>query len=220
MGVDPYEQKETTTDDISMGGIAVKARLNHYIDRPEDETRYHRFTDETKKVMAGDPVEDGQNFETNRYVCSYLHRWKDPNKFYEDVILTAVYYGTEFLPEKNKAGGLLTYLDLREHELYLMQRPTLSKNAQGKTERDGVTATDKTIDEYFGYLMSLSCQWANTIDIPEILDQLLTMNWDNRGEKDLGVAVGWCEYASKVKNFVRKKTEEQKGSTYYTEIYV
>lgn len=218
MGVDPYEQKKLVTDDWSMGGIAVKRKLDSFIDGKED--RYYQFTDEARGIKAGDPVDGGIHFQTNRYVCTYLYRQANPEDFYEDTILTAVYYGTQFLPEKNKASGLIKHCADRKHELYIMDRPNLTKNAKGKSEEDGVTATEKTIDEYFGYLMTLSCLWANTIDHPDILEQMLTMNWANRGQKDLGVAVGWCEYACKVPNYFKPKTIEQKQSTYYTENYV
>ncbi|HEY4196880.1 MAG TPA: hypothetical protein VGM63_15160 [Mucilaginibacter sp.] len=217
-GIDPFEQKKTITDDWSMGGIAVKRVLDDFIDGKED--RYYQFTDEARGIKTGDPVDGGIHFLTNRYCCTYLYRQNDPEDFYEDAILTCVYYGTEFLPEKNKANGLLKHFTDRKHELYIMDKPNLTKNAKGKSEEQGVTATEKTIDEYFGHLMTLSCRWANTIDHPDILEQLLTMNWDNRGTKDLGVAVGWCEYACKVPNFYKPKTIEQKSSVYYTENYV
>lgn len=214
-GIDPYEQKKLVSDDWSLGGIAVKRILDPLIDGKED--RYYQFTDETRGIKAGDPIDGGLNFKTNRLCCTYLYRQSDPVDFYEDCILTFLYYGTEFLPEKNKANGLLRHVEARKYELYKMDNVTLSKNVKGKSEEDGVTATEKTIDEYFGYLMTLSCKWANTIDHPDVLEQMLTMNWKNRGEKDLGVAVGWCEYACKVPIHYRKKTEEQKGSVYFEE---
>lgn len=217
-GIDPYEQKKLVTDDWSFGGIAVKRILDDRIDGKED--RYYQFTDEARGIKAGDPFDGGINFETNRYCCVYLHRHPDPEDFYDDCVRTAVYYGTQFLPEKNKANGLLKYVDDNKFDLYKMDGVQLSKNAKGKSEQEGVTATEKTIDEYFGHLMTLSCKWANTIDLPWILEQLLTMNWENRGQKDLGVAVGWCEYACKVPVHWKPKTEEQKESTYYSENYV
>lgn len=217
-GIDPYEQKKLVSDDWSLGGIAVKRILDEHIDGKED--RYYQFTDEARGILRGDPIDGGVQFLTNRYVCVYLARPEDPEDFYNDCLKTVVYYGTQFLPEKNKANGLLKYVDDKKHDQYKMDGVQLSKNSKGKSEEDGVTATEKTIDEYFGHLMTLSCKWANTIDLPWILEQMLTMNWANRGEKDLGVAVGWCEYACKVPVHYKKKTPEQKESIYYTENYV
>lgn len=214
-GIDPYEQKKLVSDDWSLGGICVKRVLDPLIDGKED--RYYKFTDESRGIQAGDPVDGGLHFITNRICCTYLYRHPDPEDFYEDCILTCLYYGTEFLPEKNKANGLLKHFDDRKYDLYKMDGVQLTKNVKGKSEEGGVTATEKTIDEYFTHLMTLSCKWANTIDHPDVLEQMLTMNWNNRTLKDLGVAVGWCEYACKVPIHYRKKTEEQKSSTYYYE---
>jgi len=217
-GIDPYEQKKLVTDDWSLGGIAVKRRLDTHIDGKPD--RYYQFNDEARGIKMGDPIDGGINFITNRYCCTYLYRHANPEDFYEDCILTCLYYGCEFMPEKNKASGLLKHVDDRKYNLYKMDGVQLSKNAKGKSEEDGVTATEKTINEYFGYLMTLSCKWANTLDHPDIISQLLTMNWANRGQKDLGVAVGWCEYASKLPTNWKPKTSAQKASIYYSEFQV
>lgn len=215
--VDPFEQKKTVTDDWSLGGIAVKRRLDTLIDKDNDATRYYQFDDEARHIKAGDPVDGGLHFVTNRYCCVYLHRHADPEDFYDDVVKTFFYYGCQFLPEKNKASGLLKYCDDNDYDGYVVDSLKLTANAKGKSEEGGVTATEGSINEYFGYLTTLSCKWANTIDLPWILDQLLSMNWDNRGQKDLGVAVGWCEYACKLPVHYKKRTQEQKESTYFEE---
>lgn len=215
-GVDPFEQKKlVNTESYSLGGIAVKRRLDRLIDKDDDSTRYYQFDDESRNIKAGDPVNDGEYFVTNRYCCVYLYRHADPEDFYDDNMKTMVYYGCQFLPEKNKASGLLKFAEDAGLDGYVLDSAKLSQNAKNKSEEGGVTATEKSIDEYFGYLTTLSCKWANTIDLPWILDQLLTMNWDNRGEKDLGVAVGWCEYACKVPVVFKRRTAEQKAAVYY-----
>lgn len=216
MGVDPYDQKSVLSGDPSRGGICVKRRLDDFLDG--DPSKYHQVDIASEGIRAGDPIDGGDEFLTNRYVCTYLNRPDDPNDFYEDVILTAVYYGTDFLPEKNKSGGLLTYLDIKKYDLYLMERMKLNSNSNSKNqvEQDGVTATEGTIDEYFSYITTVSCKWWNTIDHPDLLEQWLSMNWGNRGEKDLGVAAGWCEYASKVVR-VKPKTNESRKRRYWIE---
>ena len=216
-GVDPYEQKEVLDqEEASLGGIAVKRKLDPLIDGPE---KYYDFTDEARGIQKGDPIDLGAHFQTNRYCCTYVHRWKDPEKFYEDVALTVCYFGCQFLPEKNKANGLLKWMDAPEHNfsMYKCDMPNLTSNYKGQSEKEGVTATDKTKDEYFGYLMTLSSKWTNTIDHPDALEQLLTMNWDNATYKDLGVAMGWCEYHDKLPNFYKPKTIQQKTSVWYHE---
>lgn len=218
-GIDPFDQKSTmeSADKRSKGGIAVKRRLDQFIDGSEDN--YYQFDDNNRGIRIGDPVDDGKNFQTNRYVCTYLERPEDPAEFYEDVILTVTYYGTDYLPEKNKSGGLQTYVEGRGYGLYLMERPNFTRNGKGNSERDGVTANEGTIDTYFGFLTTLSAKWSNTIDHPDLLEQLLSMNWDNRGTKDLGVAAGWCEYAASIPK-MKFKPREQAKIKHWEENYV
>lgn len=209
-GIDPFDQKTTmeSEEKRSKGGIAVKRRLDEHIDGGAE--KYHQFDDPARGIRIGDPVDDGSMFETNRYVCTYLERPNEPAEFYEDVILTATYYGTDYLPEKNKSGGLQTYVEQRGYGLYLMEKPNFGKNRKGKSERDGITANEGNIDKYFGFLTTLSAKWSNTIDLPNMLDQLLSMNWDNRGTKDLGVAVGICEIAANLPKMKHTQQEQQK----------
>ena len=207
--VDPYDQKDTmeSEDNRSKGGIAVKSRLNEFIDGKTEN--YYQFDDNSRGIRIGDPMNWGANFVTNRYVCSYLER-PDPSDFFEDVLMTMVYYGTEFLPEKNKSGALQSYLETRGYSLYILEKPNTTKNYKGKTETGGITASVGVIDTYFSHLQTLSAKWSGTIDLPNILEQLLSMNWDNRGKKDLGVSVGLCELADKLPKtkFTQRKQQE------------
>jgi len=217
MGVDPFEQKNTLELDPSLGAMAVFAKLDEFVDGGSD--KYYQFNDEERGIRIGDPVDGGANFVTNRFVCTYLYRHPDPADFFEDFILTAVYYGTDALVEKNRSAGLFTYLMMRGYDLYKMERPTNTKNYRGQTERDGVTASENTIDEYFSLLTTLSCKWWNTIDHPDLLEQMLTTNYQNRGKKDLSVAAGWALKASTVVQ-ARKVHVEQSQIHHFTENFV
>lgn len=216
-GLDPYEQQSTLEAEPSMGGICVKRVLDEFIDGHEHN--YYQANDPEGRWRAGDPVDGGHNFITNRIVCDYLFRENDPNDFFEDVILTMVYYGTDFLPEKDRFGACHSYIKTRGYELYLMEKPTDKKNARGQQEREGVSATIGNIDSYFSFLTTLSAKWAGTIDHPRVLEQLKSMNWANRGKKDLGVACGWAEFAAnQPRSTVRKQIAEQ--TTHFQEYAV
>lgn len=218
-GLDPYDQQTTMESENkrSKGAICVKRVLDEFIDG--DSTKYHQNDDPDGKFRIGDPIDGGSNFETNRIVCDYLYREADPNDFFEDIILTMVYYGTDFLPEKDRFGACHSYLKMRGYELYLMQKPTDKKNSKGQQEQDGVSATLGNIDTYFSFLTTLSAKWANTIDHPRVLEQLLTTNFKNRGTKDLSVAVGWCEFAANQPKSAYKKQAQQQ-ITHYQEYAV
>lgn len=193
-GLDPYDQQSTMEADPSLGAICVKRVLDEYIDGGTD--KYYQYDDPHGLFKIGDPMNWGSDFTTNRIVCDYLWREADPNDFFEDLILTIVYYGTDFLPEKDRFGACHSYLKTRGYELYLMEKPTDKKNAKGQLEREGVSATIGNIDTYFSFLTTLSTKWANTIDHPRVLEQLLSTNFKNRGKKDLSVACGWMEFAA------------------------
>jgi len=195
-GLDPYDQQTTMESEAkrSKGAICVKRVLDEYIDGSTEN--YHQTNDPEGKFRIGDPMNWGENFITNRIVCDYLYREDDPNDFFEDIILTMVYYGTDFLPEKDRFGACHAYLKTRGYELYLMDKPTDKKNNKGNQEKEGVSATIGNIDTYFSFLTTLSAKWSGTIDHPRVIEQLLSTNFKNRGSKDLSVAVGWCEFAA------------------------
>lgn len=209
-GLDPYDQQTTmeTENKRSKGAICVKRILDEHIDGKE--SNYHQNNDPDGKFRIGDPMNWGADFETNRIVCDYIYREPDPNDFFEDIILTMVYYGTDFLPEKDRFGACHSYLKSRGYDLYLMEKPTDKKNSRGQSEQEGVSATIGNIDTYFSFLTTLTAKWANTIDHPRVIEQLLSTNFKNRGSKDLSVAVGWCEFAAnQPRSFYKKQVQSQ-----------
>lgn len=216
-GLDPIDQQTTLEKEPSKGAIAVFARLNPLLDGGPE--RYYQFTDEARGIQHGDPVDGGVDFVTNRFVCTYMDRPANPEEFFEDMVMTLCYYGTDFLPEKDRFGALHTYLKQRGYELYLMEKPNLRPNVKGQVEREGMSATTGNIDTYFSHLTTLSCKWWNTIDHPDLLEQLLSMNWANRGKKDLGVAAGFaCTAAT---SQVSRKTQSTSTQTlHFTQNYV
>lgn len=216
-GLDPYDQQSTMEADPSLGAICVKRVLDEYIDGGTD--KYYQYDDPNGQFKIGDPMNWGSDFITNRVVCDYLWREQDPNDFFEDVILTMVYYGSDFLPEKDRFGACHSYLKTRGYELYLMEKPTDKKNAKGQVEREGVSATIGNIDTYFSFLTTLSTKWCNTLDHPRLIEQLLSTNFKNRGKKDLSVACGWMEFAaSQPRSLYKKQAQEQ--ITHYQEYAV
>jgi len=216
-GLDPIDQQTTLEKEPSKGAIAVFARLNTLLDGGPE--KYYQFTDEARGIHHGDPVDGGADFVSNRFVCTYMDRPANPEEFFEDMVMTLCYYGTDFLPEKDRFGALHTYLKQRGYELYLMEKPNLRPNVKGQVEREGMSATTGNIDTYFSFLTTLSCKWWNTIDHPDLLEQLLSMNWANRGKKDLGVAAGFACVAS-TSAVVRKNQVEQTKVIHHTVNYV
>lgn len=195
-GIDPVDAKNVLSSDRSSAGIAIMRRFDPNID--SGEALYYTYDDEIKGIRKGDPVNLASNFQTNRFVCTYVHEPKDPTEFYEDTILTHVYYGTDFLVEKQKAGALIQYLVNRNYKLYIGDKPQTYKNYKGQVEKEGVTATQDSFRVCFDLIMTYTSLYMNACDHIDLVKQWMSMNWDNRTEHDLGVAAGWALYAATV----------------------
>lgn len=228
MGVDPYEEKDAIEKKPSLGGFAVRRLKDEQIDKDKVYTKDDIDTlgeDLPDNTEVGDPVDLGSGWLTNKYMCGYLFRHPDPNKFYEDNLMTAIFYGCEMLIEKNKGGSMRTWLEMLGWGGYIQDRPEFTKTEYAKTAAPGtqqqmIGATDGTIELYFKLLKTESVKWANTIDIPIILDQIATLNWKNRTKKDLAVGCGWSHVAA-LRNVRRRTRDDKSGKTntrrYYTE---
>lgn len=198
-GIDPvaYKNNLENKDKISKAGLAVKRNLDPSIDN------LNILFDKN-----GVPEGLGLNFKTNRYCCVYLHRHDSPSENYEDWLKTLIYYGSDFLIEKNHSAGFQTYLELMNFSEYYYDGGTGIANYRGKQENFGLTAGEKSVEAYFGALAELCAKWINTIDLPLILQQLSTMEYETRGDHDLGVAVGFCELLANAKSQEIKQRNE------------
>lgn len=200
-GIDPvaYRNNLEDKDKASLSGMAIKRNLDPSVDKIDDATRYD---------SNRDPVDFGRNFRTNRYCCVYLYRHDQPSANFEDWLKALIYYGADFLIEKNHSAAFNTYLEMMGFDAYHYDGGSGISNYRGKQETLGITATEKSIDAYFAAIAELCSRWINTIDITLILEQLSTMEYETRGDHDLGVAVGMCELLSQAKAQMITATRE------------
>lgn len=219
-GIDPTDQNETIASDAERSKLsfAIMAKFNKDID--SGDHLYYQFDDQIRGIQKGNPVNQGSEFKTNRFVCTYMNRADNPEEDFENVILAHVFYGSDFLPEKNKYGGLRQYLKGRGYLGYEMDKPTDVKNYKGQTEKGGVTATENSISMYFDFITAYTFTMSNAIDHPLLLMQWSTMNYKNKTKKDLGVAGGWALYASKQKKARWHGDKQKKEVRHFTVNYV
>lgn len=226
MGVDPYEEKDAIERNPSLGGIAVRRLYDAAIDGDKvckKEGTLEEGGDCQENLELGDPLNYGFDWLTSKYVCGYLFRHPDPNKFYEDGLMTAIFYGCDALIEKNKGRGMISKWEQWEYGGYVQDRPEFTKTDYSKDIKEqAITAVEGTIELYFKFLKAESVKLANTIDIPIIIDQIATLNWKNRTKKDLAVACGWAHVAGErnVKRKIRTKKDEVKKPRVYQREYV
>lgn len=200
-GIDPVAQKDVLDKkNRSLAGLVIKRKLDPLIDGDKFDSE-------------GEPEFGGEYFSTNRIVCTYLWRWEEPTDNYEDWLMSLIYFGSDFLIEKNHSAGFQQYLEGIKFHGYYMAPDTTLKNVTGQSEQWGISANEKTIDLYFSYLATLTNKWHNTIDHPNVIDQLKSMNYENKGKKDLGVATGICEVASQRQS--SKKADRKEDKTVY-----
>ena len=69
---------------------------------------------------------------------------------------------------------------------------------------------------YFDFITTYTCTMANAIDHPDLLLELMTMNWKNKTDRDLGVAFGWTLYASMQRTSRRKETQKSAPLKHHT----
>lgn len=221
MGVDPIDQQQTLTSDEKRSklGFTVMRRFDKYVD--SSPGLYYKDDDEIKGIKKGDPIDLGAANLTNKVCCTYIHRSDDIFENFEDVLMTAIYYGTDFLAEKQRAGALHTYVRKREHSSFITDKATNVSNYNGKKEEEGVHATTKSWQDIFSYLETYISKWANSLDHPDLIGQLLTTNYKNKGERDLSVSFGWTLYHAYQKPDIKKNSEknneETEGSRYWDE---
>lgn len=212
-GIDPIAYKNNLEDKekISKSGLAIKRNLDPGVDNDDD------LYDDQR-----DPKDFGRHFKTNRYCCVYLFRHDSPNATFEDWLKALIYYGSDFLIEKNHSAAFNTYLEMMGFSQYYYDGESGLSNYRGKHETLGLTAGDKSVEAYFAALAELCARWINTIDIPLILEQLSTMEHETRGDHDLGVATGFCEMLSsfKTQSIASQAEYEAQDDFEFTDEYV
>lgn len=198
IGVDPYDHKEVTDNRKSKGG-AVGGLM------------YDDLLDGAKMDDNGRPFDLAAEFETNRPIFTYYERRDDPQDFFEDMLMAAVFCGAPILFENNKQS-IRNHFHNRGYKHFIMQRPegTLSASQKKQSITDGIPASDHTIQQYYDALDTYISRFAKAIKHRNLIVDLLAMNRNNHTKHDLGVAFGWLLLAmtKKYKN-VKTNTEEK-----------
>ncbi|HEU5289259.1 MAG TPA: hypothetical protein VFU05_01370, partial [Cyclobacteriaceae bacterium] len=209
-GCDPYDTKsDGEAKDLSLGGISVRLKFFPQVDGQKFE-----FDEAVQDFV---PSNGGESWETDQYVCDYVHRHDNPEDFYEDLIKTCVYYGCYILTERQKQAALVTYFTHRGYLGYLMERPQETSPINRIDHQYGMPSTPETIAMYDGLMMAEAVRKANTINHPRILMQAIQVTSQTRTKMDLYVACGFSQVACK--SIVVKTTEEEKlaGGLFFEE---
>ena len=132
-GADPYkyakkaQMKTTKMSGYSQGGGCVF---------------WHRDTriDPDSKLI--------ESCESNRFVCTYLHRPLDPDEYGEDMIKMCVYFGAMMYPETN-VDSLWRYFEKRGFDGYL--KYDVDDKGRFK-DRPGIYSMESNKQDMFGLM--------------------------------------------------------------------
>lgn len=149
------------------------------------------------------PIED---WETNRFVCTYLHKPPTKDEYCEDMLMMSVYYGAQMVPEIN-VPAIWDHFERRGYAGYLyyaLDKKTgkYKKNPgynTGQTERETIYREYQQHIKYHGY----------RIFHDDLIKQLEEIG-DDMGDFDLFAAGGMIFLSLKDENdMYHSKTEEE-----------
>lgn len=180
MGVDPIDLAKPTE-----GGSKGACTVASVQDWVRDS---HCTFDENDILLTGEMWSDA-------CCCDYLYRPELPEEFFEDMIMTAIYYGSQMLVEYNKPG-IITWGYEHGFGAYFAQKPItadakFSRGAIRKSRQVGVYAGVDTIEAWYTHTRSHLIRRYRNYTHERLLNDLRQLTDKNRGERDLSVAWGW-----------------------------
>lgn len=158
--------------------------------------------DEVEEIMydekTGDP-KNPENMITNRYVCDYKGRPKNPYDAYMDGFKTLWFFGSACLIEIDKPGFEAWLLDNNLH-YFMSLEPKHTMASSRRKQRQNTKSSKPVINRYIDLLINYTSKYWMNIDHPRILDQYARFTEAKRTHFDLGVAGGFCELMDDDKN--------------------
>lgn len=206
IGIDPYDHKEVVDNRKSKGG-AVGGIM------------YDDLKDGAKVGEDGKPIDLGLDWETHQPIFTYYFRQPDPQDFFEDMLMSAVYCGAPVLFENNKQS-IRNHFVNRGYKAFIMTRPegTMTAEQRKGAITDGIPASENTIQQYYDAIDTYVSRNARSIKLRDLIVDLLGMNRKNHGKHDLGVAFGWLLIAMTKKYPMLKESSEEEKEEWF-EVY-
>jgi hypothetical protein len=153
--------------------------------------RFNPMVDGGLSLDSNNMIKHQSRMQTDKFVADYQYRHQNPFKFYEDMLLTAIYFGVKMHCERNKPG-CINYFDQQGFGGYVLRKPkSISKN-KNKPNEKGTTATTPVIQMYVDLLQWHVSQRISTYDHKRILACYRQFNTLNRTERDLTVSCGYA----------------------------
>jgi hypothetical protein len=203
IGIDPYDHKETVDNRKSKGGAT-------------GGLMYDDLLDGAKVSDDGKPFDLGKDWETHKVIFTYYERRDDPQDFFEDMLMSAVFCGAPILFENNKQS-IRNHFHNRGYKMFVMLRPegTMSSVQRQGVITDGIPASENTIQQYYDAIDTYISRNAKSIKHRDLIVDLLSMNRSNHGKHDLGVSFGWLLIAMTKKYANVKPKDDDEGEPWF-----
>ena len=131
-----------------------------------------------------------------KYVAIYKDRPKDIREAYDIAMKLLVWYNCKALLEHTKIS-IVTYFKEKKKDNLFMKRPasTLGDMKRGNSQMIGVPATEAIIKHGLELINNFVNDYCYSIDIDEMLEQLLKYSWENKRKFDIIAAMQMTEIA-------------------------
>jgi hypothetical protein len=190
-GGDTFKFKVTESGKKSLGGGATFMNRDHSID-PDDR-----------------PIED---WETYRFVATYLHKPMNVDEYCEDMLMMCVYYGSWMVPEIN-VPAIWEHFERRGYDGYLYYS---TDRTTGKLKKKpGFNTGQQEVEDIFRWYQLYIKLHGYRIYHDDLLEQLHAIG-EKMGDYDLFAAGGMIGLSLKNDNepfFSKKEESEGPGIT-------
>lgn len=131
-----------------------------------------------------------------KYVAIYKDRPRDIREAYDIAMKLLVWYNCKALLEHTKIS-IVTYFKEKKKDSLFMRRPasTLGDMKRGNSQMIGVPATEAIIKHGLELINNFVNDYCYSIDIDEMLEQLLKYSWENKRKFDIIAAMEMAEIA-------------------------
>lgn len=157
-----------------------------------------------------------------KYVAIYKDRPRDIREAYDVAMKLLVWYNCKALLEHTKIS-IVTYFKEKKKDSLFMKRPasTLGDMKRGNSQMIGVPATEAIIKHGLELINNFVNDYCYSIDIDEMLEQLLKYSWENKRKFDIIAAMEMAEIADEELMNIRpaaqdKLAKEWKNIGWYT----
>lgn len=187
-GADTFKFKNTQGGKKSDGGGAVFMRRDHSIDNDDR------------------PIAE---WETHRFICTYLYRPRDIDVYSEDMLMMCIYYGCRMAPEIN-ISAVMDHFNRRGYQGYLHY--VMDKRTGKYKKNPGYNTNVAEREAIFRLFHALIENHGHRMNHDDLLEQLRDIDED-MGDYDLFAAGGMALMADEDENnfYYGDRDNEEEG---------